>query len=203
LPYGRLTPVMEPLIAEIIHGKEVWDLGAGDLDHAKHLLRLGADRVMAVDKEGFSASKFRGTAIHPIHSYFQDVIPPAQGIEVAFVSWPANNRLPGLTDLLRASRVVIYLGNNTGGAACGGLEMFDHLTRRKVVFHLPERRNSLIIYGDPLPEDERRPLLGEELAFVSGMLMSFEAAQETATEVAEIVEVDHLPLETTKPRSRN
>ena len=48
-------------------------------------------------------------------------------------------------------------------------------------------RNSLIVYGDPLPEDERRPLVGEELAYISGEMMSFDRAQATATEVANVI----------------
>ena len=184
---GELLPEMEPVIADIVRGMEVYDLGAGDLTYAKRLLQLGADRIVAVDKEGFCPSRFRGRAIHAVRTYFQDVQVPPGGIEVAWVSWPCNRPLPGLTRLLAASARVIYMGCNTGGSCCGELPLWDHLTRRRILAHVPHMRNSLIVYGDPLPEDERRPLVGEELAYISGEMMSFDRAQATATEVANVI----------------
>ena len=51
MPYGLLTPSMQALIVPLVADKAVWDLGAGDLAYARLLLDLGAQEVVAVDKQ--------------------------------------------------------------------------------------------------------------------------------------------------------
>ncbi len=51
-------------------------------------------------------------------------------IDVAFVSAPPNEPAPGLVGLLQAASVVVYVGKNTDGTACGWPGMFAALARR-------------------------------------------------------------------------
>jgi hypothetical protein len=171
---GEMTPDMNEKIKPLLAGQEVWDLGAGGLHYSQHLLKLGAKRVVAVDRRGFQHTRYKGLNICPVHKDFVDVDVPAAGIRVAFVSWPTNQRLPGLIEILRQCDMVIYLGSNTDGSACGWDGLFRHFAERKVLHYLPIRRNSLIVYGARCSE---RPLLGEEFATISGQLLTFDQAQ--------------------------
>jgi len=185
--FGEVTDHMSQTLREYVEGKEVWDFGAGDLLHAKRLLRLGAKHVFAVDKEGQPHSRYRGWPITPVKSYYVDVEPPPSGFPVAWVSWPTNHTLVGLVPLLERAETVIYLGSNTDGAACGWPGLFNHLHFREVLAHIPHRRNSLIVYGRQLSEAERRPLLGEEAAALGGVLIKFDEAQDMANRIAALV----------------
>jgi len=176
MPHGYLNDEMEEAIAKLIQGKTVWDLGAGDYGHARRLVELGASKVIAIDKE---ISKDCGPLnIEPRMCYFKDVEVPSEGIDVAWVSWPCNYPLLGLKRLLEGSKLVIYLGLNTDGNACGPKDIWEHLACREIVSHVPNRRNSLIAYGGALKKP--RQLLGEEFAVLDGRMMSFKEAAERA-----------------------
>jgi hypothetical protein len=187
---GEMTPEMDETVKPFIAGQQVWDLGAGSLDYAKHLLCLGAREVFAVDKEGFHPTRYQGRNITPIERYFADVKVPPGGLAVAWVSWPTNHVLHGLLPLLSAAEVVIYLGSNTGGSACGWPALYDHFHFREVLAHVPHRRNTLAVYGRQLCEAERRPLIGEEVAALTGQMMDFEHSEALARKVARLVEED-------------
>lgn len=162
MPFGILTPEMEAVVQPLIRDHVVWDLGAGDLTHAQRMLTLGARQVVAVDKN-LSPQRLPW-GIQGIRAYFEAVKAPPEGIHVAFLSWPVNRaHQPGLVPLLAASRVVIYLGSNMDGSACGGKALFRYLSGRAVLGHVPHTHNTLITYGDPLPDGEgSRPLIPEE-----------------------------------------
>lgn len=163
--YGTVTPEMESTLEPHVRGKEVWDLGAGDLWHSKMLLRHGAARVVAVDKWGIT-SKAPVTGVRFVKEYFQFVEAPADGIDVAYLSWPINHgHIPGLVDLLKRSRVVVYVGSNLNGGACGNERLFTYLSSREVLGHIPHTRNTMAIYGGGLAGP--RQLLPEEWAALS------------------------------------
>lgn len=179
MPFGTLTPEMEARIAPLVNNKTVWDLGAGDLSYAKRLLHLGAPHVVAVDKA------IQGTPpkdIQVIEAYFDEITTTLlpEHIEIAFLSWPANRHMPGLQNLLDRSHIVIYLGSNTNGTACGTPNLIRTLASRSLLDELPHPRNSLLIYGPRLTQP--RTLAGEEIAALSGQLITFEEAQRLATE---------------------
>jgi len=176
MPFGLFTPEMEALVAPQVVGATVWDLGAGDLTYARRLVALGADRVLAVDKESYHL-RHSAQQIEMLHSYFDDLEP--QDIEVAFVSWPQNKFDRGLLQALDRADVVIYLGCNTDHSACGSPELFRQLCGRELLGHVPHRRNTLLIYGRGT---RTGPLTGEEFADLTGALLSFEEAVEKAAE---------------------
>ena len=183
MPFGHLTPPMLVALRPLVAGRIVHDLGAGDLGLARALRGLGASRVVAIDKaygspeSPLARDALGGTAgIELVRAYFRDFSDP---VDVAFVSWPVNWPT-GLAGILERSRVVLYLGKNTDGSACGTPEVFARLASREVLAHVPHRRNTLVAYG---PVRTARPLLGEELA-----ALSFAPEREISYEEAEASE---------------
>jgi hypothetical protein len=186
--WGSVLPEMDTILAPLVRGQEVWDLGAGTtLGGAHHLLDLGAAKVIAVDKSAIPKAACKGRPIPRVHSYFHDVSVPEAGIKVALLAWPENHRLVGLIKILRRCETVIYLGSNVGGNACGWSELWDYFHFREVVAYVPDRRNSLIVYGRHTDPEHRRPLLGEEAAGGCGLMVSFEFSEEMANRIAEVV----------------
>lgn len=155
--FGKLTPSQAEVLRPFIEGRQVHDLGAGDLTLASRLLTLGADGVVAVEPH---APKKHPPQIEVHPTYFADY---AETPEVAFVSWPVNYDGIGLVKVLRRAPVVIYLGVNTDGTSCGGSDLWEHLRKREVLAHAPHPQNTLIVYG---PKRVRRPLYGEEWAAI-------------------------------------
>ena len=156
MPHGALNLEQAQLVERFVRGQVVYDFGASDLYMSCELLRLGASKVIAIDKEPV---RFRGIpkGIDFRQCVFRDVLDDPIGI--AFLSWPPNYDT-GLMPILRRSRVIVYLGKNTDGTACGTPEMFYYLLKRKVEY-VPDRKNDLICYTEylkrprkPLPEEE-------------------------------------------------
>jgi hypothetical protein len=183
--YGQLTPHAQEIVSKLVRDKIVWDLGAGEGHFCRRLLRLGARKVVAVEKAWNSGNPgihwgrpdFGTLNIDVRPNYFKDVEVPPEGIEVAFLSWPFNIYMEGLQELLRASRTIIYLGSNVQGNACGYLEMFEHFREREIEAYLPKLDNTFIVYGDVLDEP-RTELVGEEKAVFGGKIISFEDSEE-------------------------
>lgn len=179
--FGHLTNKMAEQLGSVVQGRTVWDLGAGYLGYSSRLLDLGAHKVIAVEKEDLDVAVPKGVELR--RNYFTDVAP--EPIEVAFLSWPQNNRLWGLIGLLERAERVVYLGSNTSGSACGPRDLWDHLTFRTIEAYIPTQRNTFIVYGSP---SGRRALRGEELGATSGISMPFDVAEKIANEVQEVVE---------------
>ena len=153
--FGFLSPKQEDVLRDHVRGKCVHDYGCGNLTLSARLLELGADKVFGVDRDPQSVpSTLRDRLFfHRGHfDHYRDVS------DVAFTAWPANWNT-GLHPLLEQSPKVIYLGKNTDSSACGYSEMWRGLMRREVLAHVPEKQNTLIVYGpalvtrDPLPEE--------------------------------------------------
>lgn len=161
MPHGRLTRTMERQIATVIRGREVWDMGAGDLTHARKLVELGASKVIAVDK-GYADHHEAPAGIEMVGAYYEHITLPEGIIDVMFLSWPTNTpAIHGLLPLIEVARTVIYLGCNTGGTSCGTPEMWMRLASRSILAHVPNRQNTLIVYGDYLTEGGRKFVLEE------------------------------------------
>jgi hypothetical protein len=156
MPNGSLSPSQLEALQPFVEGRIVHDIGAGDLCLAQSLCVAGARKVVAIDK--VTMPRPPNEHIVPVVSYFARFKDP---IETAFVSWPVNWPEAGLLDLVSNSDRVIYLGTNTDGTACGDPILFHHLSQREVLAHVPEFRNTLIVYG---PCTETRDLLPEEKA---------------------------------------
>ena len=157
--YGLLTPKMRDTLRTHVQGRIVWDLGAGDLGYSNLLLTLGASKVIAIDKADMPPGS---PGIECRRGYFQDLAMPDMDIEVVFLSWPQNNTLWGLYEILERTTNIIYLGSNTGGSACGTPALYTQLALREVIAHVPHPRNSFIVYGGRATTP--RTLLAEEWA---------------------------------------
>jgi len=181
VPYGNLTPDMEATIKEFVVGKTVWDLGSGDFAYARKLLEWGAQHVVAVDKEPLGTEPDGCTCIE---TYFHSVRIPRGGIGVVWLSWPQNCPLPGLVQILERVPLVIYLGSNTGGSACGNPPLWDHFTQRTILHYTPHRQSSLIVYGWPCG---RRLHVGEEIGATCGEMLGLAEAENIASNHAQIL----------------
>ena len=90
------------------------------------------------------------------------------------MSWIVNWDM-SIVKVLADAEIVIYLGKNTDGSACGYDKMWEHLRSREVLAHVPDRRNTLTVYG---PRVIVRPQTGEEIAFLHDhKVLSFERAE--------------------------
>lgn len=157
--YGFLDSQQRQVVSLCVKGEDVLDVGAGDLNLTKELVKLGANTVVALDKEFPRGLKY-SSKISLVQAYFYVYTKPSK---VSFVSWPVNRETKGLLEILETSEVVVYLGKNTDGVACGSTSMWDHLLCREVLHHCPSRENTLIVYGPQ--RVPKREMLPEEFAF--------------------------------------
>jgi len=182
MAFGVLNSKQITILKAHVYGREVHDLGCGDLVLSRALLELGADRIVAIDR--FRNENFP-KRLHPkisfVHSEFRSYT--GWVIDVAFVSWPVNALEDGaLLRLVERARTVIYLGKNTDGVVCGPSAFFDHMVRRELLSSVPDQKNSLIVVGNPL--DRPRAPTGDEWAALNiGQLMTFDEAEKAAIEI--------------------
>lgn len=172
MSFGVLLQSQLECLRTFVAGREVTDLGAGDCANAMRIRRLGASKVIAVDKETVITGVSIGRGPRSIvceRSYFDGYWEP---IDVAFLSWPPNWHCPGLVQAIDRASIVAYLGKNTDGSACGWRDLWEHLRGRSVLAECPHRRNTLIVYGAGC---SARPLLPEEQAALDpGCLYGYE-----------------------------
>lgn len=161
ISYGKLTAEQEAVLRVFVAGYNVHDIGAGQLALAQKLVELGAHTVTAIDKEYSHRVVYPPARVILVGEYFEEYAQHGPFIDVAFVAWPEVDNQQGINLLLHGARVVIYLGTNFDGTACGSEEMFRELSRRNVLALVPHRWNSLIVYGN---ERVTRRLLPEEYA---------------------------------------
>src|SRR5262245_59083694 len=151
---GRLSDAQLDVVTRHVRGERVTDYGAGNLTLARLLLALGAEQVMAVEKDPVPDPG--DSRLTVVKAWFEDC---EASTPVAFVSWPINRRTE-LHALLEATPLVIYLGSNLDGDACGYPLMYRQLARREVLDHVPGFRGTLVVYGPrrldraPLPEED-------------------------------------------------
>jgi hypothetical protein len=180
VPYGALTASQEAVLVKYVRGRVVTDLGSGDLSLTTRLLEMGAEHVHCIDKEAKPYRKTWPTNLSYKQTYFHDMRQTAP-MDVAFMSWPVNHQT-GLESVIERAQVVVYLGCNTGGSACGTPDLFKMMVQRELLDYVPDRRNSLLVVGKRL-EAPRRPT-GEELAGISSFsdYFSFKEAERNAAD---------------------
>lgn len=167
MSFGKLSPEQRRAVKPFVRDRVVYDLGSGDdLELAAVLVGMRAKEVVAVDTyptpwhttTGYGPKGTAFERVRYVRNYFENVTDP---IRTAFVSWPSNRPSEGLLRLVKRASLVIYLGNCMDGTMCGSRELYGHLHGRKVLVHLPEKKNTLVVYGAKGPP---RDLLPEELA---------------------------------------
>lgn len=178
----RATTSQLEAIRSVVAGRRVHDLGAGDCSLSVMLLELGATHVTAIDKHPIErvhppVAKRMGTGqLKFEQTSFEQLEQTDVAIDVAFVSWPNNyNYDTALANLAQRAQTVVYLGSNYDYCACGGPHFFEQMVRRKLLAHVPDKQQTLIIVGEGLPN--RRAPVGEEIAGIlswqDGGVMSY------------------------------
>lgn len=149
---GSLTEDQERILQEYVYDKVVFDLGAGNCKLAALIYSLGANRVIAIDKERLTCPEEIETRQMRFEELADQVDSMLGLIDVSFISWPPNRPNYALIKLARSSRVVIYLGSNTNMNACAHPLFFQALLTREILAYAPHPRNTLIVYGDELEQ---------------------------------------------------
>lgn len=187
MSFGAPTAPQFGAIRNVVSGRDVIDLGAGDCRLAVMMLQLGARHVIALDKS-FQPSPVAEEILQLVgdkklalekEDFGIYALSNADDIDVAFISWPANSKDEGgLLSLAARAKTIIYLGSNTDCNQCAGPRLLEHFLWRDLVTHIPSRRNTLLVLGGPLPA--KRPPTGEEkagaLAWEGGDVMYYEDA---------------------------
>jgi len=172
MAYGILTDEMKALLKPFIEGKQVWDLGAGDMERAEELMQLGA-HVTAIDKAPMRPVP--GVTI--MQTYFKAL---HGAPDVVFMAWPVNNSgFHGALPFIKRAPLLVYLGSNTDGSACGTHQLFLEMRSRRLVGHAPHRRNSLLVLAGRIDEPAVESRTPEEAAQWSDAMMTWENAQKT------------------------
>jgi hypothetical protein len=131
------------------------DLGADDLSGTRALLDLGANQVLAVDRNPMP--KTDDPRIRTEVNYFHNL---TEACEVILASWIVNWHV-NVEHLLNQADIIVCLSKNTDGILCGYPQMWEHLCQREVLAYVPDAHNSLTVYG---PRQVERPKTGEEIA---------------------------------------
>lgn len=180
--YGTLTTRQRKILTKHVRGKIVHDLGAGDLELSEALVSLGAREVYAIDK--LDKPPILPHKVHYKKARFHEL--PETTMGVVFLSWPINHDVNLIPHIKRAG-IVIYLGCNTGGSACGTPGLFREMLHRRLIEYEPDRHNTLLIVGQDLG-GPRIPT-GEESAGLnldSGMMyLSYEQLEGYSLDVGE------------------
>lgn len=186
--YGRLSEAQRELLRPFVAGRTIHDLGAGSGALSLILLELGAAHVVAIDKELTPTDHPKITDVaYSFDDYHSD-----HPIDTAFVSWPANYTMRGLSLLMGLAKQVIYVGKNTDGSNCATRHVMNRLLCRPVLAHAPERPNTLTVYGEDQGRTVNRPLTGEEFASLHSFnMLSFEEAEEKAKAFDRLKKASH------------
>jgi len=171
--YGRLSHEQRKVLKKHVQGRVVHDLGAGTGFLARKIARMGAEKVIAVEKDKSMIDP--QLVDHPRvvvkHGVFGCVA--CDDMDVGFVSWPYNQESPVLLGLLRHAKTVVYLGKNTDATSCGWHGLFESFLERRVLDYVPEKRNTLIVYGERLRKPRTlKSANGEERAALTQSLVA-------------------------------
>lgn len=167
--WGTLTEPIQHKILPYIKEKVVYDFGAGNLTFPRAFLRMGAQRVVAIDKVPLVEHKHPVDAgITVYEEYFLEFLNRRRDLPekdaVAFLSWPANYKLEGLLDLMANFDTIIYIGKTTGACMCAWPGFFEAMLLRPIQTYLPDIQNNFIVWGkhdDTLAANPREPVQEE------------------------------------------
>lgn len=144
--YGTFPATFKKALRPYITNQRVIDLGCGDCERADILLSLDPEAIVGVDLDPPCK-----TSILTIAKDFKEALPEIFSFKptIAHLAWPINNECPGLVPILHHVPTVIYVGCNTDGTSCGNRDLFKHFITREILLHIPNRQNTLIVYGQP------------------------------------------------------
>ena len=127
---------LEPFVKD----QSILDLGTAELTGSELLLELPARDVLAVDRN--KMPKPSSSAITTRVELFHNLEATRPAVLASWiVNWPVN-----IEHHLEAAEL-ISISKNTDGSSCGYPAMWDILVQREILLHVPERRNTLTVYG--------------------------------------------------------
>ena len=147
--FAKLSPEQTNKLQNMVCGKLVLDIGAGDMGLARLLASWGA-YVTAIEKEPYThkGPPMRGH-VAILNEYIKDTV--VEPHDIAVVSWPVTHQLVGIEALLSQARTVVYIGCNDGGTSCGDPNFWRYLLTRKYLRGIASRKNDMIVYGEKVP----------------------------------------------------
>lgn len=176
--YGYLNPKQREALAQHVRGRHMTDYGCGDMALACDMLAMGAEHVLCIDKTQVHR-KPPHVGITFRHGYFHEIDGTYPHL---FLSWPVNYLQVEIVKAAVTAETVVYLGKNTDGSACGTPDLFEVLVRREILAYVPDRINTLIIYGSFIAEPNeahREPMPEEQAGLTShvGEILAYESIE--------------------------
>lgn len=176
--YGRFSDAHKRVVRSFVRGRTVVDLGAGDCFRTAVLAELGPKSVIAVDPDLPTEPRSFGEPTAPVEmlpwSAYEFARRYTARIDVLYLAWPYPGlEREGFKELTDRADLVIYVGSNVEGSACGPTHFFMRMLQREVLAYRPERENTLIVYGEPCPhraEPYYEELMGLSMPVQSGPL---------------------------------
>ena len=169
----RLSDEQVTQLEPFVKDQSILDLGAAELTGSELLVELGARDVLAVDRNRMPKPSSNRITTRVVQFHQLEETRP-----VVLASWIVNWQV-NIERHLRAAKVIISISKNTDGSSCGYEQMWQLLMMREILLHVPERQNTLTVYGPA--SGLRRPPTGEEFAATwpdPMRMFSFEEAEE-------------------------
>lgn len=166
--FGKTTPAMLQEFERVVPKGRILDVACGDGMISAELALRGYE-VHGIDPEAPGESSSKNVSFQRIRLGDTN-INPAEYVAV-FCSWPLNNHGNTYDDpfsrhLIKLSTAVGILGlltKNTDGYTCGGLLLWQVVSRVKVLTSVPDPANVFTVYN--MREQRSKPVaLPEEYA---------------------------------------
>lgn len=142
--WAKLTQRQREVFGWAVHGRDVVDLGCGEMELSVEALKAGARSVLAIDKQPPTKARKLSRKMEFRQAYFADI---REAPDLLLLSWPVNWSTPGLLALARAAKGIVYIGSNTDGNACGTPDLFREFETRDLLAYIPTKANTLIVLG--------------------------------------------------------
>ncbi len=165
MSWGKLTTEQEHVLRKYINGRDVLDVGSGDGVLSLTLARLGAHRVLAVDKEDYVAPpKHPDSITYKLGMFLTSLGADETLGHDLFVSWPPSTYvIEGLFEVPTTWSIgqrLIYLGVNYNGSVCGSRDFWRALSTRQILACVTGP-HTMIIYDMMVPRRDTE-LMPEE-----------------------------------------
>jgi len=157
---GAMIKVLKPFLRR---GPHILYPGSGHGQKAHFLCECGAKKVTCIEKEVHvlnASSVYNKSTIPCVVDYVQNVPEKLYDqADMVLLSWVQPYTFPCNRETFeRLDKVdhLIYLGKNTDGTACADPILFSYLLTREVLHYVPDRVNTMIVYG-PNKTPDRSP----------------------------------------------
>ena len=156
--FFRLTARQRLLLAQHVKGRSVLDIGGRTGELAQICKTLGAKSTALLDTHPDPVEPMTTHAVNMLSLRAEEAYRLS---DVLLLSWPeCTPDLGALPPKLGKGKTLIYLGSNHDGTACGSASFWKQIVHNKVLGHVDDRQNTMIVYG--LGQPRTTKLLWEE-----------------------------------------